>query len=131
MKFGTLMTIGLLATACSKSASHKTEPPSTVPSATLSVAESASDGPAAALTPSAFPPLENACSKDAHCDGHYHYLNGDNRCCSSCTLQPGSKDWVRRVKDICANKSREGCPMKKCAGPHGIGCVDGRCVIRD
>jgi hypothetical protein len=81
----------------------------------------------------AFPKTVDACKKDEDCAATNLALGGEFLCCTPCKPVAGTKGWVKRVEQVCAQKARSGwkprCAPSDCARPEAE-CKSGKCVVK-
>jgi hypothetical protein len=93
------------------------------------------DEPAPAEPPhdKAFPPQADACRKDDDCAATNLALGGEFMCCTPCKPTAGTKAWVKKVEQVCAQKQRAGyrprCAPWDCARADAE-CRSGKCVVK-
>jgi hypothetical protein len=82
----------------------------------------------------AFPRTSDACKRDDECATTNLALGGELMCCAPCSRAvAGTKGWVRKVEQICAQKARSGwkphCASSDCSRAEAE-CKSGRCVVK-
>jgi hypothetical protein len=80
----------------------------------------------------AFPKQADTCKKDEDCAATNLALGGDLMCCSPCRPVAGTRAWVRRVEQVCQQKSKTQktkCAPYDCAKPDAE-CRSGKCVVK-
>jgi hypothetical protein len=81
----------------------------------------------------AFPKTADACKKDDDCGATNLALGGDFMCCTPCKPVAGTKQWIKKVEQVCAQKARRGwkprCAPLDCAKPEAE-CRTGKCVVK-
>jgi hypothetical protein len=82
----------------------------------------------------AFPKLADSCKKDEDCAATNLALGGDLLCCTPCKATAGTKAWVRRVEQVCQQKTKAGLkprcgPAWDCNKPE-VECKGGRCAVK-
>jgi hypothetical protein len=81
----------------------------------------------------AFPKTVDACKKDQDCAVTNLALGGEFMCCSPCKPVAGTKGWVRKVEQVCAQKAKNGwkptCAPFDCSKAD-VECKGGKCVVR-
>lgn len=80
----------------------------------------------------AFPRQADTCKKDEDCAATNLALGGELLCCSPCRPVAGTRAWVRRVEQVCQQKSKtqkQKCAPWDCAKPEAE-CRSGKCVVK-
>ncbi len=82
----------------------------------------------------AFPKQADACKKDEDCAATNLALGGDLMCCTPCRAVAGTRAWVRRIEQVCQQKTKAGMKPRcgtawDCNKPEAE-CKIGKCVVR-
>ena len=82
----------------------------------------------------AFPKQADACKKDEDCAATNLALGGDMLCCTPCKATAGTKTWIRRVEQVCQQKTKAGLKLRcgaawDCNKPEAE-CKGGKCTLK-
>jgi hypothetical protein len=108
--------------------SSTTPPPLTATTATTR------DEPAEPPRDRAFPKQADACKKDDDCAATTLVMGGESLCCTPCKAVAGTKAWVRRVEQVCQQKTKAGL-KPRCGAPWDCNkpeteCRLGKCQVK-
>ncbi len=74
-------------------------------------------------------PIDRACESDDDCVLNWHTLDGNGRCCGTCSPDAVGHATDVAVRRVCSERDRThgDCPYKKKCAAHKAVCVERRC----
>jgi len=122
-----------LASASAKAPDRPEGRPDPAGPAAPTVTTTAKDDPPEPPRDKAFPRQADACKKDEDCAATNLALGGDLMCCSPCKPVAGTRAWVKRVEQVCQQKTKAGlktrCASFDCGKPE-VECRAGKCAVK-